>query len=208
MQRSYASSALAGYEPQAGDIVFQSFPHSPLTDMIEGITQSGYSHCGIVAQEKGQWNVIEAVGPVREIPLDQWIRQGREGGFAAYRLKPAHANDIAVFVHAAKAYMGRPYDIRYEMDDAKIYCSELVFKAFRKAVHQDLGHLVKLRELNWKPYSALIEEIEGGPLPLDREIITPRSIATAEQLQCIYSHDFPTLVAADQKHFSTSPGSP
>jgi hypothetical protein len=188
-QRCYASSDLAGYEPKSGDIVFQSLAHSPLTDMIEGVTQSTYSHCGIVAEEKGKWKVIEAIGPVREIPLTQWIQQGRGGAFAAYRLKPPCVTDTGAFIRAAKDYMGRPYDIHYEMDDAKIYCSELVFKAFRNAAHEDLGHLVKLRELNWQPYVHLIEEIEGGSVPLDREIITPKDIANASQLQCVYSRD-------------------
>jgi hypothetical protein len=181
-----AGNQFAGYKPRHGDIVFQSLSHSPLTDMIEGITNSSYSHCGIVEEARGGWKVIEAIGPVRETSLEEWIHQGRNGQFAAYRLKPSYADDINKFVSAAHDYLGRPYDFRYEMDDSKIYCSELVFKAFRKSTHQDLGHLVKLQDLNWQPYTNLIKQLEEGPVPLDREIITPLNLAKAEQLQCVY----------------------
>src|SRR5438132_8770895 len=103
-QQSAATSNFAGYSPKPGDIVFQSFPHSPLTDMIEGVTESAYSHCGIVAQKKGQWKVIEAVGPVREVPLTDWIQQGRERAFAVYRLKQTYSAEIPAFLQAAEEY--------------------------------------------------------------------------------------------------------
>ena len=190
-----AGAEIAGYKPVAGDIVFQSLGGSPLTDMIEGVTRSGYSHCGIVAQKKGGWSVIEAIGPVREIPLGDWIRQGQHQNFAAYRLKPAYAANTNGFVKSAETYLGRPYDIHYAMDDEKIYCSELVFKAYRNSAHEDLGHLVKLKELNWKPHADFIRQIEGGTVPLEREIITPANLAKADQLECVYSRGMEPVMA-------------
>jgi hypothetical protein len=181
------------YEPATGDVVFQSLGHSPLIDMIEGSTTSPYSHCGIVVSKSGRWMVLEAIGPVRETPLEQWVQHGRKEGFAAYRLKPGFAGRREEFVHAAYNFIGKPYDIRYDLDDEKIYCSELVFKAFRAAFGQDLGRLVSLRELNWRPYEKLIRQIEGGAPPLERQIITPGNLARAPQLERIYSRD----IAAD-----------
>lgn len=178
--------SFGGFQPVNGDVIFQSLSGSPLVKMIEGTTSSAYSHCGIVENKNGDWLVIEAVGPVRETPLADWIRQGRDGGFAAYRLKSGYTSKIDQFLKAASEYIGLPYDIRYEMDDQKLYCSELVFKAFRKAAHEDLGQLVKLKDLNWQPYRATIESIEGGPVPLEREIITPVNLARAQQLELVY----------------------
>ena len=178
-----------GYEPRHGDVVFQSLGSSPLIDMIEGCTKSGYSHCGIVLQKDGKWQVVEAIGPVREIPLDRWIHNGTKDGFAAYRLKSAYAPKADAFVNAAHTFLGKPYDIRYRMDDEKIYCSELVFKAFRKATGEDLGRLMKLKELDWKPYEPLIKQLENGEVPLEREIITPVAVARAKQLERVYSRD-------------------
>ena len=170
-------------------MVFQSLGRSPLIDMIEGCTKSGYSHCGIVLQKDGRWLVVEAIGPVREIPLEQWIHNGTKDGFAAYRLKAPYAPKADAFVKAAHTFLGKPYDIRYRMDDEKIYCSELVFKAFRQAAGEDLGRLMKLKELDWKPYEPLIKQLENGDVPLEREIITPAAVARAKQLERVYTRD-------------------
>jgi hypothetical protein len=177
------------YEPRHGDVVFQSLGNSPLIDMIEGSTHSGYSHCGMVVQKDGKWLVIEAVGPVREIPLREWIHNGRKDGYAAYRLKPSYSARANDFVKAAYDFIGKPYDIHYQLDDEKIYCSELVYKAFHKATGEDLGKLMKLKDLNWKPYEGVIKQIEGGNVPLDREIITPVAVSRAAQLECVYMRD-------------------
>jgi hypothetical protein len=186
---AFGAGEFGGYEPKTGDVVFQSLGRSPLIEMIEGSTKSPYSHCGLVAQKDGQWIVIEAIGPVRELPLAEWIRNGRHDGFAAYRLKGAYAGKADAVVKAARTFLGKPYDIHYELDDAKIYCSELVFKAFRLATGENLGRLTKLKELDWKPFEPLIKQIENGDVPLEREIITPVAVARARQLEKVFSRD-------------------
>jgi hypothetical protein len=177
----------AAYELQEGDIFFQSFPHSPLTDAIEGVTESPRSHCGILRKHPEGWVILEAVEPVRETPLADWVRRGRGGKFEVFRLTAPHRDRIPAMVEAARAYLGRPYDIRYRLDDEKIYCSELVYKAFRDAGGGELGRLQALGELNWKPHEAFIRELEGGGLPLERKMITPRAVSEAPQLEKVYS---------------------
>jgi hypothetical protein len=57
--------------PREGDVVFQSLPHGDLVDAIEGISQSPFSHCGVVVRgADGGWRVIEAIGDVHETPLN------------------------------------------------------------------------------------------------------------------------------------------
>lgn len=182
-----AAARSAGYDPQEGDVFFQSFPHSPLTDTIEGVTESPLSHCGLLHQSAEGWVILEAVEPVRETPLAGWVRRGRDGRVQVFRLKAPYRGKIPGMIAAAQAYLGRPYDIRYQLDDEKIYCSELVYKAFRDAGGGELGRLQKLGELNWKPHEPFIRHLEGGGLPLDREMITPRAVAEAPQLEQVYS---------------------
>lgn len=179
-------SSPAGYEPREGDIYFQSFPHNELTDTIEGVTESPRSHCGILRQRPEGWVVMEAVEPVRETPLAEWVRRGREGKFEVFRLRAPHRDKIPGMITAAQKYLGRPYDLRYRLDDEKIYCSELVYKAFRDAGGGELGRLQTLGELNWKPHEAFIRHLEGGGLPLDRKMITPRAVSEAPQLEKVY----------------------
>lgn len=181
------TKATAGrYIPQQGDFLFQSLPHNPLIDTIEGSTGSPFSHCGIVVNRNGQWKVIEAIGPVKETPLFAWIAQGRRGAFAACRPRASLQEKVPQIIAAAERYEGRPYDIRYELDEAKIYCSELLWKAVRDATGVKLGKLQKLGELRWQPYEKVIRQLEEGNLPLDREMITPRAVAEAPQLEEVF----------------------
>jgi hypothetical protein len=185
-----ASAAIARYEPRKGDVIFQSLPHGPVVWAIEGVTRSPYSHCGIVGREDGQWVVYEAIGRVRVTPLREYLERGRGGGFAAYRLRDEFAGHIPATLECCRTYLGRPYDIRYRLDDEKIYCSELIYKAFRDATQgQELGTLSRFGDMDWGAYEALIRQIEGGPIPVDRMMITPVGLARAPQLVPIFWHN-------------------
>jgi hypothetical protein len=174
-----------GYAIQEGDILFQSLPHGPLVDAIEGMSASPYSHCGLVERRGHSWYVVEAIGPVKETPLGRWIDRGRLGHVAAYRLRSDLAEQSPKIIARARRYLGRPYDIHYEFDDAKIYCSELVYKAVAQATGVRLGKTQRLGDLNWRPFGALIVSIED-PIPLDREMITPRALAEAPELTRVF----------------------
>jgi len=182
------STAVRGdYEPRVGDVLCQSLPRSPLVDAIEGASKSPYSHCGIVVERNGTWFVLEANGPgVYEMKLDKWLRQGRKEAFAAYRFDPKYDAKIDTVVAAARKRIGKPYDIHYEFDERKIYCSELIFMAFHEATGEHLGKVRKLGDLDWKPHEAVIRQIERGGLPLEREMITPGDMAAAAQLKLHY----------------------
>jgi hypothetical protein len=174
------------YEPREGDIVFQSLPSSRLSRAIEGATHSRFSHCGIVERDEGRWTVLEAYRGVERTALSEWLARGQEGGFVVYRLKEPFRENVPAMLASAHTHLGKPYDVRYRWDDEKIYCSELVFKAYKQATGESLGRLTPLGELNWKPFTATIEHYEGAPPPLDREMITPRDLARAEQLEEVF----------------------
>ncbi len=179
-------SGSSKFEPHAGDMLFQSLGKNLLTDLIQGSSESPFSHCGMVVGKAGAWQVIEAIGPVRQISLEEWIAQGTGGGFAAFRLSDEYQVRIPQIVAEARKFLGRPYDSRFRFDDEHIYCSELLFKAFRSATGEPLGRVRQVRELKWEPYRATIEALEGGPVPLERELITPRDLSEAPQLRAIF----------------------
>ena len=106
-----------------------------------------------------------------------------------YRLREKHREHIPKMLACCEKYLGRPYDYRYQLDDERIYCSELIYKSFRDATNgQQLGELRKFGEMNWGPYETLIRQIEGGTVPINREMITPRDLARAKQLKAVFSH--------------------
>ena len=171
---------------RTGDVVLQSIG-GRLGSIIQGVTQSPLDHCGmIVVDARHRIRVIEAVGPVREIGLDGWIARGRGGKIALYRPTEAMAARIDEAIAAARRFLGRPYDIQYELDDAKIYCSELVWKAW-KAAGFELSAPEELRVMNWVPWTAHILSLTGGELPLDRPIVSPVALTRSPLLRLVHT---------------------
>lgn len=177
-----------------GDIVFQSLPNPAgldLVDAIEGSTGSPYSHCGMVFKDGADWKIIEAIGPVKETRLDEYIARGRGRKIWAYRFESAaQRKHVPAALAAMRKDLGKPYDPHYSFDSQAIYCSELIYRGWKSATGEGLGKVVKLGDLKWEPYKPVIEAIEGpGNLPLDRKMITPRDLAKAAGLKMVYSRD-------------------
>jgi hypothetical protein len=181
------ATALPTYVPKEGDFVFQSLPKGDLVEAIEGASQSRYSHVGMVIRKNEQWFVREAIGDVHDTPLPEWEERGRmDHAFDAFRLKPELQKFVPEFIKDSEAFLGRPYDFKYDMDDQAIYCSELLYKSMFNASGVRLGKLQKLGELKWQRYKATIEKYEGGPVPLNREMITPKALSEANQLEQVF----------------------
>ena len=176
----------ADYDPHEGDVIFQSLNGSELGAVIESATRSSFSHCGIITKQGDVWMVLEAIGPVQETPLAYWILRGKNMKYDVFRLDDRYQAKIPKMIENARAYLGRPYDDQFEFDDAKIYCSELVFKAFKQATAEDLGNVVELGSLDWKDHEDFIRRTTGGALPLNRSMITPADLAKAKQLHHVY----------------------
>lgn len=183
----YGLAHLVTYEPRDGDVVFQSLPRGDLVDAIEGITNSPFSHCGVVMKNAaGRWVVHEAIGVVRETPLYLWIVRGRGARIDAWRWREIAGRDLGVLRAALTKHAGKNYDYRYAPGDDEIYCSELVFKAYRDAYGVELGTWENLGDLNWKPFEKFIREMEGGALPLGRPMISPVSVTRSPALEKVY----------------------
>ena len=161
------------YDKHEGDILFQSLPRCELTDAIEGISDSQWSHCGVLVRDGDQWMVAEAIGEVRVTPLKLWLFRSRHCRFAAYRVDAMKAADMPKLRKAIDAMMGKAHDYHYAPDDDEIYCSELVFRAYERGLGVKIGDWQKLGDLTWKPFEKFVRSMEEGALPLDREMITP-----------------------------------
>ncbi|MBS0261358.1 MAG: hypothetical protein JSS02_05325 [Planctomycetes bacterium] len=171
---------------QNGDVVFQHLT-GKLGAVITDVTDSPFNHCGMIVYKKGEPCVIEAIGPVRYVPLKKWLQQGDLGNFAQYRLKSITEKQIAKTVQAAEEFLDLPYDLQYELDDDKIYCSELIYKAYSRGARIEVGAKTPLRELQWKRHEQFIRTLAGGELPLDRKLVTPASIASDTQFRLMYT---------------------
>ena len=75
---------------------------------------------------------------------------------------------------ALQSLAGRPYDGDYQWDDARIYCSELVVKAYRDA----LGHdLVAPHTVDLGANTERIAALSRGRLTAGTHMVTPADLA-------------------------------
>jgi hypothetical protein len=194
---------------KTGDIVFQKTETSA-SDAIMLASGTQYTHVGIVEIDStGSANVIEAVGPVRAVPFNQWIRNGDDGRITIKRIKGLSEEDAKKATARARHYLGRPYDhFFYEARD-QIYCSELVYAAFKEGANRDVGRVEKVSELNidtgaaqklikqrWKSHPLCKAKSAGTfqacyNLILDQALVTPASIARDAQMELIYTNFAP-----------------
>lgn len=184
----FITSPLLSAEFKNGDILLQHMA-SRLSSVISDVTHSRYSHCGMVVLKPDGAYVIEAVGPVKYTPADIWIDRGINDSYAQFRPVSLSGDQIKKAIAEAEKLLGLPYDIQYEMDDEKIYCSELVYKAFLRGCNIRIGSEQTLGSLDWKPHETFIRHIAGGDLPLDRVMVTPESLTHSRHLTLVYSNE-------------------
>jgi hypothetical protein len=165
-----------------------------------------YTHMGIVEVDKaGKATVIEAVGPVRAQSFDAWTRNGTGKRITVKRIKGLSDSAAKEAVARARRYLGRPYDhYFYESRDA-IYCSELVYAAFKEGPGMAIGKEERVRDLNidtkaaqhlirarWKTHplckTKKAKTFEACyALILDQTLVTPASIARDPNVETIYT---------------------
>lgn len=182
-----ASSALqaAGLPPvQTGDLIFHT-SRSAQSLAVQQATGSPYSHMGVILLQDGQPCVFEAVKTVRCTPLANWIARGNGGRFVLKRLKAAPDTAAQMkLARVAKSFAGRPYDLTFEWSDAHIYCSELVWKLYERALGLRIGTLQALRDfkLDDAAVRAKMRERYGEKVPLAEPVISPVAMFESELL--------------------------
>jgi len=157
-----------------GDIIFHT-SRSAQSAAIQRATHSPYSHVGLVLYRDGKPFVFEAISTVRYTPLASWIARGDGGHYVVKRLKSALTPaQVSKLRSAAEKHANKPYDLYFEWSDARIYCSELVWKAYREALGIELGVRQKLREfdLSDPAVKSKMRERYGTRVPLDEPVIS------------------------------------
>jgi cell wall-associated NlpC family hydrolase len=178
----------AAAEPalQSGDLVFETST-SAQSAAIQWATASRWSHVGIVeVSPRGEVTVIEALGKVSRTPWPRWRARARRGG-AVLVLRPRGltAAQRAAAAVSARRFLGRPYDARFGWGDDRIYCSELVVKAYERAAGLSLGRRERLGDLHLAGIEGAAARRWGGPLPRDLLLVTPASLAEDGRLEVV-----------------------
>jgi hypothetical protein len=171
---------------QAGDLVFET-SRSSQSWAIQWATRSPWSHVGIIDVAPDGAFVVEALGKVSRTPWKAWRRRALRGGeLLVLRPRSIPPGRRAAAVEQAKGFLGRRYDPRFGWGDDRIYCSELVVKAYERATGVSLGRRERLGDLRLFGLRSAIEERWGGPVPKRLVLVTPASIAEDGRLARVY----------------------
>jgi hypothetical protein len=149
-----------------GDIVFQTSLSSQ-SKAIQAATKSKYSHMGLIFEKNGKFYVFEASKTVQLTPFEEWIKRGEGGKYVIKRLKNADkildAETLAKIKKEGGKLKGKSYDLAFEWSDERIYCSELVWKIYKRGANIEVGKLQKLGDfdLNSDEVKAKLKERYG-----------------------------------------------
>lgn len=177
----------------SGDVIFQtSLGHQ--SDLVSIVTQSPFSHCGIILQDQNGYQVLEANGTVKKTPLQEWIQNGKDGKYVVMRFKyEANYQSKEYRAKAIKAIseqLNKPYDSKFLWKDDQMYCSELVWKLYVQTTDRELCPLKKLKE-----YDLSSDEVKkeltkryGQNIPLEEKMVSPADLAASEDLNMIFSN--------------------
>ena len=173
-----------------GDIIFQ-VSQSAQCKAIQSATKSKYSHCGIIYMKDGKCYVYEAVQPVKVTSLDKWIARGMNGHYVVKRLKNAEniltPATLAKMKSVADQFYGKNYDLTFEWSDDKIYCSELVWKIYKRGAGIEIGELQQLKDfdLTQDIVRQKVQERYGNNIPYEETVISPAKIFDCELLETV-----------------------
>lgn len=189
----FISPTTHAFAVKEGDLIFQQ-SRSSQSLAVQKATGSRYSHMGIVLFQGGKPYVFEASATVRYTPLQIWIDHGEGSHYVLKRLKDASTRltPAAIWrLHtAAKIYQGRPYDLTFEWSDKRIYCSELVWKMYQKALNIRIGALQKIKDFNLTDpaVKAKLRERYGQHIPMQEPVISPVAMFESELLMPVAHH--------------------
>jgi len=178
---------------QNGDIIFQS-SQSKQCEAVKIVTNSRFSHCGIIFIENGKTYVYEAVQPVKMTLLEDWINQGKGAKYAVKRLKNSDKILTKEVLQKMKTYAksmnNKDYDLYFEWSDEKIYCSELVWKIYKKGANIELCSTKKLKDFNLDNpiVKNIMKERYGNKIPYNEAVVAPSQLYESNLVETIFDN--------------------
>ena len=177
-------------ELQVGDVVFIRVGGF-LYGRVAAATGSWTSHVGVLHHcENGRWWVAESAIPrARLTPLDKFLSRSERGRFAIRRLRGGLTPDqVAGLVVAADKRLDAWYDLGFNYDSRRQFCSKFVHAVYTEAVGFGPGQVERFVSLlNRQPGAALSfwRWWFAGRIPMRRRTVTPASQLLDERFETV-----------------------
>ncbi len=173
-----------------GDIIFIQSQTTQAAALREA-TQSVWTHVGIIVKNKSKWAVAEAIGPLKMTPIADFIARSKNKSHKIMRFKHFDRKTMLKAFYKALPKYNKPYDIYFEFDQNRIYCSELTYLVFKEVTGFSYGRVQKMKDMRLDgPYAqALIKKRytdTGREFDPEELIITPVSQVLDENSTLVY----------------------
>lgn len=165
---SVTANANKNVNYKEGDIVFQ-ISKSKQSPLIQYATMSPWSHCGIIIEKGGELYVLEASNRVKLTPLNEWKDRGR-----GKLMQVCRVYDKNIKIKYSQ-YLGRRYDLAFNFNNNKMYCSELVYKIYKDQFGIELAKPKKIKEYN---IFGLRKVMKKRNMSEDQLVIAPSDLLT------------------------------
>ncbi len=105
-----------------------------------------YSHCGIAFKENNQWYVYHSIGgednpdeKLRRDTYQRFVSNAHNLGFGICNLQLNESQQNELRSVVSSFYTQKiPFDMQFDLStDQRLYCAEMVYKAFHKALKTD-----------------------------------------------------------------------
>ncbi|NOT35899.1 MAG: YiiX family permuted papain-like enzyme [Saprospiraceae bacterium] len=162
---------------KVGDVIFH-ISKSGQGKAIQLATNSKYNHVGVIVENNGQNQVLEAIHPVRFTPIAEWIQRGERKHYVVKRLNTQQAlsdEQVSCLNESGLEYVGKPYDFYFGWDNSRIYCSELVWKLYKNCLGLEIGKLQNFGEFDLKNpiVQHALKQRFGDQIPYSEKVISP-----------------------------------
>mgnify|MGYP003651049889 CR=1 FL=1 len=174
-----------------GDIIFHTSLSSQ-SKFIQEATNSKVSHVGIIYRndEEDIVYVFEAVEPVKITPLIEWVERGENNQYKVYRSTvPLSQDDINKIYDYCFMQKDKHYDSKFQWNDDKIYCSELVWYAY-KSIGVELSQPKTFSDFNISSKEIQQEIIRryGDKFVKSEPVVSPQCLTESKYLDEIFSN--------------------
>ena len=165
---------------QDGDLIFIRISN-PIFRRVAETTDSWETHVGILfSGTNGTWQVAESTFPFSKFsPLDRFIARSEHGRFCVLRyregLTPEEKLDLRL---SAGLRMGIRYDLGFNYDSPRLYCSKFVRQVYQEATGYNVGRLETFQQLldnNPRAPLGFWRVWYFGFIPWDRRCVTTTS---------------------------------
>ena len=179
---------------KTGDILFSNLDCDEGT-AIQECTKTPFTHIGLVllslrGLHRNPWQsypcVLEAHGTVKLTPLDQWLNQC-QNRIAWGRVLPEYEPLAQKASEVALEFLGRPYNHYYENTIEKLYCSSLLYYAFKIANNDE--DFFKMKPMNFKDaWEEWKKHFGDRTIPQGEPGLNPGTIYTCEKIKILYDY--------------------